>query len=118
MTDIRDVLAKNLKRLRALHGINQEKLAEAIGVSKETIAKTETRQNWLGAENLNKITEFFKVEPEELFICAERTAKAAPGYPAPQQPSALEMHLKAYIDAEIAKAISRELGKPPRQDGI
>lgn len=97
MNDIRDALAKNLKRLRASRGINQEQLAEAIGVSKETIAKTETKQNWLGADNLNRIIEYFRIQPAELFALD-----------APQNDlkSELEKELKAYIDFEIGRRMS------------
>ena len=98
MNDIRDVLAKNLKRLRSARHINQEQLAEAVGVSKETIAKTETRQNWLGAENLNRIIEYFDIEPSELFASdmLRDDFKAD-----------LKKELKSYIDSEIERKFHR-----------
>ena len=98
MNDIRDALAKNLKRLRASRHINQEQLAEAIGVSKETIAKTETKQNWLGADNLNRIIEFFDIAPAELF---------ALDAPQNDMKAEIKKELKAYIDFEIGRRMEK-----------
>lgn len=101
MRDIREALARNLKRLRAERRISQEKLAEAIGVSKETIAKTETRQNWLGAEKLNAIMDFFGVEPEELF--------AAPDAESPRPLERELVRLKAEIKRELELYVDYKL---------
>lgn len=101
MNDIRDLLAKNLKRLRAERKINQEELAEKIGVSKETIAKTEIRQNWLGAENLNKIVEFFEIEPFELFLDNENSSAKITEKQLVKIKNELKKELTLYIDSKI-----------------
>lgn len=104
MQDIRDVVAKNLKRLRAEKHINQEALAEKIGVSKETIAKTEIRQNWLGAENFNKIIEYFEIEPYELFI--SKDLQNEQGFKSTQLQKIkeeLRAELSSYIDLKLKR---------------
>ena len=104
MYDIREVIAKNLKRLRAEKRINQETLAEKIGVSKETIAKTEIRQNWLGADNLNKIIEYFGIKPFELFIDEKDMQKTNSTDTVLRQiKEELKQELSAYIDGELQK---------------
>lgn len=115
MYDIRDLLARNLKRLRAERRINQEELAEEIGVSKETIAKTEIRQNWLGAENLNKLIEFFGIQPFELFTDGDGESPLTKSQLAHIK-AELKKELLEYINAALdeIRADSRDYSSPKR----
>ena len=68
MTDVRMLLAKNIKRYREIYGISQMELAEKIDCSPTLIGKIETMKRFPSADNLNRIAEAFKIEPSELFL--------------------------------------------------
>jgi transcriptional regulator with XRE-family HTH domain len=68
MTDVRILLAKNIKRYREIFGISQMELAEKIGCSPTLIGKIEIMKRFPSADNLNRIAEAFKVDPADLFL--------------------------------------------------
>jgi len=70
MTDVRVLLAKNIKCYREILGISQMELAEKIGCSPTLIGKIEIMKRFPSADTLNRIVEAFKVAPSELFVNA------------------------------------------------
>ena len=68
MTDVRMLIAKNIKRYREIFGISQMELAEKIGYSPTLIGKIEIMKCFPSADNLNRIAEAFKVDPADLFL--------------------------------------------------
>lgn len=59
-------IMKNITKLRKAHGLNQEKFAEKIGVSRETIRNWESGKSTPRGKNLKTICDVFNVTLEEL----------------------------------------------------
>lgn len=55
-----------LKQLRTERGMSQEKLAEAIGISRQSISKWEQGLSSPDIENIKKLSEFFGVSADAL----------------------------------------------------
>jgi transcriptional regulator with XRE-family HTH domain len=68
MTDVRILLARNMKRCREILGISQMKLAEKIGCSPTLIGKIEIMKRFPSADTLNQIAKALKIEPSDLFL--------------------------------------------------
>ena len=67
MTDIRELLATNLKSYRMARGWSQAKLAEKAGVSTQYIGMIETRVKFPSSDMLQKLARALRVDPAELF---------------------------------------------------
>ena len=64
-------LAERIKACRAAAGLSQEKVAEAVGVSRQAVAKWESGQSAPGMENLFKLAELFGTTAD-LLLCPEK----------------------------------------------
>ena len=62
-----NLLADNIKRLRLLNKISQEKFAEKLGCSREFISRLENYHEKVSLNMLFKISRCFEIEPENLF---------------------------------------------------
>jgi transcriptional regulator with XRE-family HTH domain len=62
------LFGKKLRALRKSRNLDQEELAKALGVSRETISYYENRAKNPTAELVNKIASFFEVPPETLLF--------------------------------------------------
>ncbi|AXQ77987.1 helix-turn-helix domain-containing protein [Streptococcus chenjunshii] len=60
------MIDKNIKLLRKKQGLSQEKLAEKIGVSRQTVAKWETGNSLPDVLSCAKLAELFDVSIEDL----------------------------------------------------
>ena len=67
MTNIRDVLAGNLRENRRKCGITQSILAEKAGVSTQYIAMIELSRQFPTPDVLERIAAVFNIEAHELF---------------------------------------------------
>jgi transcriptional regulator with XRE-family HTH domain len=67
MTDVRVLLARNMKRCREIIGLSQMKLADRVGCSTTLIGNIEIGKRFPSAENLNKIAAALDIPPSELF---------------------------------------------------
>ncbi|MGT2716492.1 helix-turn-helix domain-containing protein [Streptococcus respiraculi] len=67
MTFLIHNFGKNLSRLRKEKGLTQDELAQSIGVQKAAISKMELGTSYPSFSNLDKIAEFFKATPNQLF---------------------------------------------------
>ena len=67
MTDVRMLLAENMKRYREIFGFSQMELAEKIGCSPTLIGKIEIMKRFPSADNINRIANAFKIDPADLF---------------------------------------------------
>ena len=67
MTDIRQVLAANMKKYRKIQGISQEKLAEKINTATNYIAMIETGKKFPSASMLERIAMALNIDTPELF---------------------------------------------------
>jgi len=67
MTDIRLVLAENMKKYRKILGISQEKLAEKMNTAPNYIAMIEVGKKFPSAGMLERIAMALNVDTPELF---------------------------------------------------
>jgi transcriptional regulator with XRE-family HTH domain len=67
MTDIRLILAENMKKYRKIQGISQEKLAERINTASNYIAMIEVGRKFPSASMLERIATALNVDTPELF---------------------------------------------------
>ena len=80
MTDIRELLAVNLKNLRAARGWSQAKLAEEAKTSTQYIGMIETKIKYPSSSMVHRLAKAFGIDPAELFckdIDPEMTMKNA-----------------------------------------
>jgi transcriptional regulator with XRE-family HTH domain len=68
MTEVRELLARNIKRCRGILKISQAQLAERVGCSTTLIGNIETKKRFPSAENLDRIASALEVHPSELFM--------------------------------------------------
>jgi transcriptional regulator with XRE-family HTH domain len=68
MANLREIFAKNLKRLRRKCGLSQEKLAEKANVSTHYIAVIELARNFPAADVIERLAGALDIEIYELFI--------------------------------------------------
>jgi transcriptional regulator with XRE-family HTH domain len=68
MTNIREVLAFNLKKHRKDRGWSQAKLAEKVGTSTHYIGMLETKFKFPSSEMIQKLSAALSIDPTELFI--------------------------------------------------
>ena len=67
MTDIRQVLADNMKKHRKVQGLTQAKLAEKINSATTYITTIETARKYPSPAMLEKIAEALNVDTPDLF---------------------------------------------------
>lgn len=66
-------MTNRIKELRKLKGYRQEDLAEAVGVSRQTIIAVENNKYNPTLELAMKLSRYLKTSVEELFILEEET---------------------------------------------
>jgi transcriptional regulator with XRE-family HTH domain len=99
MTDVRVLLARNMKRCREILGLSQMKLADRVGCSTTLIGNIEIGKRFPSAENLNKIAAALDIPPSELFA---------------EDSSAIDrmqttQELRARLEKKVLKAIGEAL---------
>jgi len=67
MTNIREVLATNLKKYRQARGWSQAKLAEKVGTSTQYIGTMEIMGKFPSSEMVHKLASALGIDPTELF---------------------------------------------------
>ena len=67
MTDIRELLAKNIKKFRKIRGFSQENLAENAGTSTTHIGMIEIGKKFPSPKMLERIAEALGIDTPELF---------------------------------------------------
>lgn len=72
---IKTTLGMVIKDLRHKKGITQEKLAEFLGIERQSIAAIETGKRFISSELLTKLCNFFNVEPYVFFLKQSKTYK-------------------------------------------
>jgi transcriptional regulator with XRE-family HTH domain len=68
MTNLRDILANNLKEHRRKCGVSQAKLAEKAGISTQYVAMIELSRQFPTPEVLERIAIALGIEAHELFF--------------------------------------------------
>ena len=63
---LRDILAKNMRRLRASRGLSQEGLAHECGVNRTYLSAVERAERNVSIDNIARIAKGLDVEPWKL----------------------------------------------------
>ena len=71
-------LGSTITRLRTQRGLSQGDLAEALGVSRQSVSKWETNASVPDLDKLVKLSQFFNVSLDELVTRASSPQEAAP----------------------------------------
>ena len=98
MTNIRNILADNLRENRRKRGLSQTKLAEKAGISTQYIAMIELSRQFPTPEVLQRIATAFDIEAHELFTV-------------PPSPESSMERLHKDIIREVRQVIVEELEK-------
>ncbi len=69
---LREILATNMRRLRAQRSWSQERLAEAAGLHRTYVGGIERGERNVGIDNVEAIAEALRVTPHELLRPASR----------------------------------------------
>jgi transcriptional regulator with XRE-family HTH domain len=105
MTNLRNILANNLKDYRRKSGVSQAKLAEKAGISTQYIAMIELSRQFPTPEVLDRIAAALGIETYQLFAVS----------PSPE--SAMErLHdtLTRNLERVVAEAVKQALAEPPK----
>lgn len=68
MSDIREILAQNIKKYRALAGLSQEELAAVCGLHRTYISDVERCSRNISIDNVEKIAKAFNISVAELLM--------------------------------------------------
>lgn len=66
-SDLRQVFATNLRRLRHERGWTQEALAHEAGINRSHMSEIERGIPWVGLEIIDKLAGVLEVDPVEFF---------------------------------------------------
>jgi transcriptional regulator with XRE-family HTH domain len=101
MTDdeekVRKALSANIKRYRAKQGFSQEKLAETVGLSPQTINDIEGCRTWVSDKTIVKIARVLNIEPYQLLFPQTGAEKLFPE----KVPSDILQKLKETIKEDL-----------------
>jgi transcriptional regulator with XRE-family HTH domain len=73
-SNLRQILAANLKEQRGILGVSQEKLAEITGLSWQTINSLECKRTWASDTTLETLAKVFNIETFQLLMPSETRA--------------------------------------------
>jgi len=74
-TELRHILAQNLKEHRKHLGLSQEKLAEMANISWQTVNSIECHRTWVSDVTLENLADALKIETFQLLLPMEITNK-------------------------------------------
>jgi transcriptional regulator with XRE-family HTH domain len=80
MTNLRALLANNIKRRREVLGISQAKLAEKVGTSTQYIGQIEQQNKFPSSEMLEKIATALNFDSSDLFSVTQLHEEALKQY--------------------------------------
>ena len=75
ITELRRILAKNLKEHRKTLGLSQEKLAEMANISWQTVNSIECHRTWVSDMTLENLADALKIETYQLLLPMDITIK-------------------------------------------
>jgi transcriptional regulator with XRE-family HTH domain len=113
MTNIREILAINLKKHRQARGWSQAKLAEKTGTSTHYIGMMETMNKFPSSEMIHKLATALIIDPTELFfreINPVETMKNSQKAALMDVGGAVNQLISDFI-AEKLKELNEEIGK-------
>jgi transcriptional regulator with XRE-family HTH domain len=72
---LREIVARNLRRLRRSKGLSQEGLADRAGINRNYVGMLEREENSATVDMLEKLADVLNVDPIEFFKRPSREAK-------------------------------------------
>ena len=120
MTDdekkLRKALAANIKYYRAKFGFSQERLAETVGLSDQTINDIEGCRTWVSDKTIVKIARALKIEAYQLLFPQTEAEKLFPVKIPADILQALKNSIKEDLDRRFSEVVSENTsGKKTRQ---
>ena len=100
MTDIRALLAYNIKKRRKALGISQEKLAEKVSTSTHYIGQIEQKNKFPSPEMMERIAAALDIDTPQLFSMASYTDEALSRFK-----DGITTDLETALTAAIAQAV-------------
>jgi transcriptional regulator with XRE-family HTH domain len=104
---LRKILSANIKKYRAEQSISQEKLAEAVGLSDQTINDIEGCRSWVSDKTLVKIAIALRVEVFQLVYPQTEAEKL---YPV-RLPADILRELRSNLESDITRRFDEILTK-------
>ena len=92
-------MSENLKKYRAVEGFSQEKLAEIVGLSDQTINDIEGCRSWVSDKTIVKLARALKVEAYQLLYPRTEADKI--------HPVRLPADVLRELQSDIKKSIDR-----------
>jgi transcriptional regulator with XRE-family HTH domain len=80
MTNIRDLLARNMKAYRGALGLSQSKLADKVDTSTHYIGMIETKNNFPSPEMLERIASALGIDTVDLFFTGKTLPETMKAY--------------------------------------
>lgn len=65
---LRDVLARNMRRLRAARGLSQEALAHECGINRTYLSSVERSERNVSIDNIARIASGLQIDPWRLLL--------------------------------------------------
>ena len=113
MTDdeakLRKVLSANIKHYRGKLGYTQEKLAETIGLSDQTINDIEGCRTWVSDKTVAKVARVLNIEVYQLFLPQTEAEKFFPV----KVPADILQDLKENIKEDLERRFSEVITTTP-----
>jgi transcriptional regulator with XRE-family HTH domain len=109
-TEIRTILARNLKEQRKKLGLSQEKFAEISGLSIQTINDIEGGRKWVSDKTLSKLSKTLDMECYHLLM-PELAVRRKKEMNSTQQLWDLMKKLKKSVDSQIVTLFTEYLKK-------
>ena len=64
---LREVVARNLRRIRHAKGLSQEELADRAGINRNYVGMLEREEHAATVDMLEKLAEILEIDPAEFF---------------------------------------------------
>jgi transcriptional regulator with XRE-family HTH domain len=107
-SEIRTILAKNLKEQRKKLGLSQEKFAEISGLSIQTINDIEGGRKWLSDKTMTKLSSALNIECYQLLL-PKLPTQHKKELNSTQQLWRLMKNLKKNVDSQIVNHFTEYL---------
>jgi DNA-binding XRE family transcriptional regulator len=99
---LRKILSASIKKYRSEMGLSQEKLAELVALSDQTINDIEGCRTWVSDKTLVKIARALKVEVYQLMYTKNEAEKLFPV----RLPTDILADLRSNLEKDIARRFS------------
>ncbi|MDR0554560.1 MAG: helix-turn-helix transcriptional regulator [Treponema sp.] len=102
---LRKTLSANIKKYRAEQGLSQEKLAEAVSLSDQTINDIEGCRSWVSDKTIVKIAQALNVEVYQLVYPQSEAEKMNPT----RLPADILLELRNNLEHDLARRFDEVL---------